>query len=244
MFTISYTLSYDQWIPSINRRSFSRVSSSAAPCNEAGPVNSDGHHSCGVHLLTYPSLKWNDSKRRAKDYQLFGKSLVPGDVVTQIQLEGSESTTIVYLKHLMTSIDRISSDMFHQDTTHSLLQSNVFFLHLPPGCKLPNNIPATTATTKQIWKRRNHRKTFACSSISHFCRRSTSYVQKNTIAWQSPIHHFILTTSLENGIPLSIVGEFWKKMNRARNKTTGDNQKLILYTYINYIHKDKYVLCQ
>lgn len=44
--TISYTLSYDQWIPSINRRSFSRVSSSAAPCNEAGPVNSDGHHSC------------------------------------------------------------------------------------------------------------------------------------------------------------------------------------------------------
>lgn len=250
--TISYILSYDQWPwvlfkhPSINRRSFSRVSSSAAPCNEAGPVNSDGHHSCEVHLLTYPSLKWNDSKRRAKDYQLFGKSLVPGDVVTQIQLEGSESTTIVYSKHLMTSIDRIFSDLFRQDTTHTLLQSNDSFPSPPSRVEASQQYFSNNNLQQNKYeKEENHRNTFTCSSISHFCRRSTSYVQKNTIAWQCPIHHFILTTSLENGIPLSIVGEFWKKWIRQRTKQQGITKNLyMLYIYINYIYAKINILCQ
>jgi len=108
---------------------------------------------------------------------LFGKSLVPGDVVTQIQLEGSESTTIVYSKHLMTSIDRIFSDLFRQDTTHTLLQSNDSF----------PSPPSRVETSQQYFSNNNHYEKdmkkkkpigtpLHVRRISHFCRRSTSYV--------------------------------------------------------------------
>ena len=144
--TISYTLSYYQWPwlifkhPSINRRSFSRVSSSAAPCNEAGPVNSDGHHSWGLHLLTYPSLKWNDSKRRAKDYRLFFaqvwflEMLLHKYNLKEVNPPPLSIQNISWLP--LTAFFQICSVR-----TLPILFCKVMFgfLHHPPGWKLPNN---------------------------------------------------------------------------------------------------------
>lgn len=89
-----------------------------------------------------------------------------------------------------------------------------FCLHHPPGCKLPNNIPATT---KQQPQQNRYEKEETIGTPLHvrrfpiFAEGPHLLLKKNTIAWQSPIHHFILRTSLENGIPSSIVGEFWEK---------------------------------
>ena len=112
----------------------------------------------------------------------------------------------------------------------------IFSLHHPPGYKLPNNSSATIRTTnKKHMKKKKPKENLHISVDFLFWAnvRILCLKKRHRLTMPNPPLHPEQTPSLENGIPLSIAGEFWKKMNQAKNKKTGVDQK---YTYIIYIY--------